>query len=146
VLTASLLLTAPLALPWGAFPNLALAMLVAWVVAFPTLFATWVALLLGIAHDLLLGLPFGVSATVFPLVTLAVRFADRRVEALSLWIDWGYATALVIVAQLLTWVLLDFTGVPAPLLPLLVQAVLTAACHPLATLLVSKLQRWLAQS
>jgi hypothetical protein len=36
--------------------------------------------------------------------------------------------------------------VPAPLLPLLVQAVLTAACHPLATLLVSKLQRWLAQS
>jgi rod shape-determining protein MreD len=145
VFAASLLLTAPLGLPWGAFPNLALAMLLGWAIAYPTLFPAWVSLLLGAAHDLLMGLPFGISAVVFPLATVAVRFADRWLEAHNPRIDWGYAAALVLGAQLLAWALLAFVGRPVPLLPLLAQGLLTAACHPAATRLVARLQRRLAR-
>lgn len=145
VFAGSLLLTAPLGLPWGAAPNLALAMLLGWAIAYPTLFPAWVALLLGAAHDLLLGLPFGVCATVFPLAALAVRFADRWLEAHNPRVDWAYAAALVLAAQVLTWALLAFARRDAPLLPLLAQGALTAACHPFATRLVARLQRRLTR-
>lgn len=146
VLLALLAMALPLPLAWGVMPNLALLFLIMWASIQPRLMPVWGGFLLGLFADLLFGGMLGIWGLIFPLVIGAVRIAESRMEGHSLAIDWGFAGLLVMAAQLLAWQLNGFMGLSAPVLPFLVQGLITAVAYPLAASVAAKIHRRLAIS
>ncbi len=145
VLAATLLMALPMPLAWGVMPHVALLLVLIWASLQPRLMPTWGAFLLGLFFDLVSGLPYGLTAFLFSAAVIGVRLAEARVERHSLFLDWLFAGVLVLLVQLLTWQLMAFTGQPVPLLPLLVQALLTLAAYPLVVRLAARMQRKLIE-
>lgn len=141
ILGSALLTALPVPLAWGVMPQLGLLFLFIWASIQPRLVPAWGALLLGLATDLLLGLPIGIWTLIYPLVAAAVRLAETRLEGRhSLAVDWGLAALLVVAAHLLAWQFLGFAGRAPALLPLLAQAAVTVLAYPLVALVAAHLQ------
>ncbi len=143
VLAATVLMMAPLPLAWGVMPDFALLLLIVWARIQPRLLPPWAALLLGLFADATLGLPFGVLATLYPLVVVLARLGEARLESHDLLIDWGFAAMLLFLGYLLAFELLGFAGRAPALAPMLAQAGLSALAYPLVTAVAARLQRWL---
>lgn len=145
VALSSVLMTLPLPLGWAVMPNFALLLVLIWASVQPRLLPVWAAFLLGLWHDLLSHLPVGVFALIFPLSVLAVRQIEARVETRSVMVDWVLAALLVLAGYGLASQLLPVAGVPAPLLPLAAQALLTVLAFPLALAIAAFLHRRLVE-
>lgn len=143
VIAGSLLMTLPLPTAWSVMPNMALLLVLIWSSVQPRLMPVWAAFLLGLLHDVVAGTPFGLFGLLFPLVVVAVRVAEGRLEARSLSMDWLMAGMLVALVHALLWLLLPVAGAAAAAPPIALQALLTALCFPpalgLAALLHSRL-------
>ncbi|WP_199554311.1 rod shape-determining protein MreD [Sandaracinobacteroides hominis] len=141
VFLSMLVMTLPMPFAWGVMPNLALLFVIIWSSLQPRLMPSWAAFGLGLFADLLFGGPIGVWALLYPACAIAVGMAESRAEGHSLNIDWAFASVLLILAQLLCWQFLHFTGWEAPLLPLMVQVLITILAYPLAAVVAGRIQR-----
>ena len=144
ILAATVLMMLPLPLAWGVMPDFALLLLIIWSRIQPRLLPPWAAFLLGLFADAMAGLPFGVFATMFPVVVVLTRIGEARFEGHDLSIDWGSAALLVLGGYLLAFELLGFAGQAPALLPMLIQAGLSILAYPIATVIAARLQQWLA--
>ncbi len=141
ILVATLFMTLPLPLAWGVMPQFGLLLLIVWGSIQPRLVPAWAALLLGLATDVLLGLPFGVWTLLYPATLAAVRLSEPQLEGRrTLAIDWWLAAVLVFVAHLLAWQILAFAGRAPALLPLLAQALVTILAYPVAAMIAARVQ------
>lgn len=146
VLTVFLLLVSllPLKLPGlaGVMPPLALMGVFYWGVFRPDLLNGLSAFLIGVAYDLLSGLPLGVSALV---MLLAHGFAQSRRRSflsrgfLIVWTGFALASAG---ASLLTWLLVSIlAGQATNPTPALTQFVLTVLVFPMVARLLGLAQQ-----
>lgn len=147
VILSILLMSLPLPLAVGAMPNFALLFVIIWSMLQPRLMPPWLAFLLGIFVDLVSGIPLGHSALIFTGAVATVRFAASRFEGShNLLLDWILTAMILLAAALLSWQLCAFTGRPAILWPLLLQALTTLIAYPLALAFASRVQdrilRW----
>lgn len=138
---AALVMCLPLPLAWGVMPHFVLLLTIMWASLQPRLMPSWAAFLIGFFLDALAGLPLGLNALLLSAAVVAVRLAEARVEGHSLFIDWLFTAILVVTAQVLTWQLLGFIGQPAPIAPLLVQAIATILAYPMIALWAARIQR-----
>lgn len=93
-MAAIVLMAAPVFAPEPAMPHLALLVVGVWALYVPRLMPPLLALALGVAVDLALGLPLGVEATLLPAVALAlsrVHDGPRR----PILLDWLLAGGLI---------------------------------------------------
>jgi len=141
VLLLVVLTTAPIVLPWPALPALGFVAVFVWTTFQPGLMPPWLAFVLGLAADALMGAPFGVSATLFALTALFVRLFERRFGHHRFGFDWAVLTSLAIAYAVLAQQLSVIAGTSAPLLPLLVQAAVTALSYPFVVLVCGRVQR-----
>ena len=139
-----LLMTLPLFTIFPVLPQLGLLGVFVWATFQPGLMPPWLACLLGIAADLLSGLPLGINATLFPATALFVRLFEAKFGHHVYRFDWAVLAAVTLVYALLSWQFLRFTGIDARLLPLLLQWLTTVAAYPAVVVLCARIQRrWL---
>jgi rod shape-determining protein MreD len=131
----------PLPLAWGVMPHLLLLLTIIWASLQPRLMPSWAGFLIGLVFDALAGLPLGLTALLLGAAVVAVRLGEARVEGHSLAVDWLFTALLVTLAHLLSWQLLGFIGQPAPLPPLLLQALTTILAYPLVARFAARVQR-----
>lgn len=143
-LLLTLLMTLPVFASLPLLPHLTLLGVFIWATFQPGLMPPWVAFLLGLAADLLLGLPLGINATLLPLVTIFVRTFEARYGHHSYSFDWMVAGTVVVVFELAQWQLLAFTGTHGPFAPLLIQAATTVLAYPAVILFCARIQRGFA--
>ena len=143
-LLLTVLMTLPVFASFPLLPNLALLGVFIWATFQPGLMPPWVAFLLGLSADLLLGLPLGINATMLPLVTIFVRTFEARYGHHSYGFDWMVAASVIFVYELLTWQLLAFTGTHGPFAPLLIQVATTVLAYPAVILFCARIQRGFA--
>lgn len=134
-------MTAPVFAEAPVLPHLGLLGVFVWATFQPGLMPPWLAFLIGVATDILFGLPLGINATLLPAVALFVRLVEARFGAQSYGFDWLLAAAVVVAFEVLQWQLLAVAGTSGPLRPLLVQAVTTILAYPAVVLLFASIQR-----
>lgn len=135
------LMTAPIFAPLPLMPQLGLLGVFIWAMFQPAMMPPWLAFLLGIASDLLFGLPLGVNATLLPLIAMFVRGFEARFGHHVYRFDWLMLAALALVFQLLGWQAARFAGNATGFAPLLVQWLTTVAAYPAVVMLCAALQR-----
>lgn len=145
-LLLTVLMTAPLFASFPLLPHLALLGVFVWATFQPALMPPWLAFLLGLAADLLLGEPLGVNGTLLPLVVIFLRMFEASYGRHRYGFDWALAAAVIFVFEAATWQLLAFTGTDGPFLPLLIQAATTILAYPAIVLLCARIQRGLNQA
>jgi len=146
VFLAMLVMALPVPLAWGVMPHLALLLVVIWASIQPRLMPAWLAFLLGLLFDIMVGLPIGHSALLFSAVVAAVRLAETWVEGHNLVLDWLFAAFLILAGQLLSMQILRLVGHETPIAPMMVQAALTIIAFPLMVVLAARVQRRLAEA
>jgi rod shape-determining protein MreD len=134
-------MTAPLVVSVPVFPLLALLSVFVWATFQPGLMPPWAAFLIGLVADLLFAMPLGINATLFAMAAAFVRTFESRYGHHAHGFDWGVATAVIIVFQLLTWQLMALAGRPVPLPPMLWQVVTSVAAYPVMVALCAAIQR-----
>lgn len=134
-------MTAPLVVPVPVFPQLALLGVFVWATFQPGLMPPWVAFIVGLIADLLFAQPLGVNATLFAATAGFVRVFESRYGHHAHGFDWGVATALVVIFELLTWQLMALAARPVPLLPLGWQVASSVAAYPLVVAFCAFVQR-----
>lgn len=146
VLAAIIAMAAPIPMAWGVLPQLPLLFVMVWARLAPRLMPPPVVLMLGILTDLVVATPLGVHAALLTAAAIAVRLTEVRTETHSLFLDWIFATLIIFVANLLGWQMLGFTGLEAPLLPIMVQAGLTILTWPIVVRIAARIQRQIMDS
>lgn len=134
-------MTVPLFASVPVLPHLGLLGVFVWASFQPGLMPPWLAFVLGVAADLLFGLPLGVNATLLPAVALVVRLVDAKFGHHRYGLDWQLAAAAVVLFELAQWQLLAFAGTRGPFAPLLAQAATTILAYPAVVLLFAQIQR-----
>lgn len=145
VFLAMLVMALPIPLAWGVMPHLALLLILIWASIQPRLMPAWLAFLLGLLFDIMVGLPIGHSALLFSAVVATVRLAEAWVEGHNMVLDWLFAAILILAAQLLSVQILRVIGHQAAFGPMMMQAALTILAFPLMVALAARVQRRLAE-
>ena len=138
---AILLMSAPLLLPLPALPHLGFLAVACWSLFQPELMPAWAAFLLGLLADAVLALPFGVNATLLPLLSTSIGRIGRLFGPRPFVADWLLVALLAMLNAVIGWRLLCFVGGELPLSPLMAQAATTVMAYPAATALCVRLQR-----
>ena len=138
------LMTAPLFASFPLLPHFALLGVFVWSTLQVELMPPWLAFLIGVAADLLLGLPLGINATLLPLVAIFVRVFQGTYGRHRYGFDWALAAIVILVFEALGWQLLAFAGTHGPFAPLLIQALTTVLAYPPVVWLCARLQRGIA--
>ena len=124
------------------FPDTGLLMALGWRLLRPELWQARVALGVGLANDLIVGLPFGQSAALWTLLFLLCDLADRYLSWRSYWIEWTVAAGLLLIACLGSWLFARIGGSQAPFTLYLPQLLTAILLFPLAVRLCAALDRW----
>lgn len=135
------LVTVPLPAPLAALPHLGLLAVFVWAMFQPDLMPPWLAFLLGIASDALLGQPLGIDATLFPATALFVRLFEARFGRHLYGAEWALCAAIALAYALLSWQMLGFAGHPGVLRQALIQAAATIVAYPGVVALCAMVQR-----
>lgn len=133
----------PISVPFLASisPSLPLMAVFYWSVNRPDLMTGISAFLLGLAQDLLLGLPLGVSSLVLLLVQAGSASQGRFFHNKPFSIMWGGFILVSIPALFLHWLLVSaLIGALLPLKNLLASYALTAGLFPIVAWVLSKAQ------
>lgn len=134
----------PLVTTLPVLPDLGLALLIAWRLYRPDMLAPWAGLPLGIAADVLTGQPVGVSATVWPLVLLALATIEPRFPLRDQRMDWALAAAAIIAGKLIAFQFFAIAHLPLPFMPVLTGMLSTILFFPLVARLAAWMERqWL---
>ena len=124
------------------FPDTGLLMALGWRLLRPELWRAHVALGLGLANDLILGLPFGQSAALWTLIFLGCDLADRYFSWRGYWTEWLIAAPAALFAGAGGWYLARVAGSGAPFSLYLPPIAMTILLFPLAVRLCAALDRW----
>ncbi len=134
-------MTAPIFASMPILPHLGLLGVFVWSTFQPGLMPPWLAFVIGVACDILFGLPLGVNATLLPSVALFVRLVEARYGTHRYGFDWLLASGVIVGFELCQWWLLALAGTHGPLTPLLVQAGTTILAYPPIVMLFASIQR-----
>lgn len=135
------LMSLPLFAPLPVLPHLAFLTVVAWTLFLPELMPPWVAFLLGVFADAVLGLPLGVNATLLPVLSLSLSAFERRFGYLPFIAEWALIALAALIYFFLSWELLSFARGDLPFAPLLFQAGTTALAYPAVAIVCARIQR-----
>ncbi|MCP5362322.1 MAG: rod shape-determining protein MreD [Hyphomicrobiales bacterium] len=113
-----------------------------WSLCWPRLIPSWLVLVMGLWLDVLSGLPVGVNALLLVglrMLVVSQRRLLSREPFLSVWL--AMAAALLLY-HLLQWLVLSgLNRFPYPVLPVVVQWLLTVLCYPCIHAMSDRLYR-----
>lgn len=142
IVAASLLAWLPLVADNGWLPNFGLVMLVAWRLLRPDLIAPTTALPLGLIHDLVTGMPLGLSMSLWPALLILIDLTDTRLMWRDYWLEWLLAVLVLALGALADWKVADWQGARVPLGAVVPGLLVSALLVPIALQLVLALDRW----
>jgi len=142
VLMAALSARIPVVTPGPIWPDLALALLLAWRLYRPAFTPPWVGLPLGLAVDLIYGQPLGLAAMLWPMLMLLIDEIERRLVWRSYWHDWAFAAIALAVAGFVSWRIATGDAIDRRwVAPPYVAIVATVLCFPAAARLAAWIER-----
>lgn len=125
-------------------PALGLVAIYYWSAYRPDLFSPASAFIAGIFHDAVNNLPLGTSALIYVVVHQLTLGQRRFFVGHSFFMFWSGFCLMMLVAFAIEWVVLSiWSGQTVPLVPPLLQAVLTIGFFPLPAGLLIAVQRHL---
>jgi rod shape-determining protein MreD len=142
VVAASFLATMPIVATSGWIPDFGFLVLIAWRLLRADAFPAWWAAPLGLANDLLAGLPVGFSVTMWTASMLALDLADRRTMWRDYWIEWVLAALLLGAYELAQWRVAQIMGASLPIVSVLPPLVISVLSFPVAAWFVGRIDRW----
>jgi rod shape-determining protein MreD len=133
----------PIVSSTGWWPDWGLLMLIAWRLLRADAWPAWWAAPLGLANDLILGNPIGLSVALWAAIMIAMDILDRRTMWRDYWIEWAIAVLFIALAELAQWRIAALLGAPVPLSMSAGPASLVSVlCFPVAAFIAAKLDRW----
>ena len=145
VVIGSLCALLPVVSSAGWAPDVGFLMLVAWRLLRADAWPTWWAAPLGLANDLIVGTPVGQSIALWSGVMLILDLADRRTMWRDYWLEWLLAALLILLGEAFEWRVAAWGGARVPFVAILPAIALSVAAFPLASGIVSRLDRWRLQ-
>jgi rod shape-determining protein MreD len=143
VVIGALLALLPIVSAKGWWPDFGLLMLVAWRLLRADAWPAWWAAPLGLANDLIVGNPVGLSMAIWPAIMIGMDILDRRTMWRDYWIEWAIAAIAIGLSELAQWRIAAALGAPVPLSisagPAILVAILT---FPIAAFLAARIDRW----
>ncbi len=138
------LMTFPLFTPMPVLPHAGFLAVAAWTLFQPDLMRPWVAFLLGLLSDAVLGVPLGVNTTLLPALAFALGAIEVRLGPQRFGAEWLLVALAALPFFLLSWQFLEFAGRRDLVFgPLLLQAATTALTYPVAAAACARVQRTL---
>lgn len=128
---------------WGTVaPSFGLAAVFYWSIYRPDLFRPMTVFALGLINDIVHFLPLGLSAFVF-LSVHQLSYSNRRFFVGQVfYMLWTGFIVAALFSMLITWVVMSFyNGKLVPILPVIMQSLLTVALFPIPAWVLIKLQR-----
>ncbi len=141
VLTAGVAMTIPLTETLPLVPHFAFLAVYVWVQFQPSLLPAWLGFPLGLAVDLLTGMPLGVNAALLPALALILRHIPPNMRPRHYLFDWLLVLPFAMLYLVLAMHLAGFAGVVTPFGPLVLQAALTAIAYPVIAWACARVQR-----
>jgi len=143
VVAGSMISLLPIVSSTGWWPDWGLLMLIAWRLLRADAWPAWWAAPLGLANDLILGNPIGLSVALWAAIMIAMDILDRRTMWRDYWIEWAIAVLFIALAELAQWRIAALLGAPVPLSMSAGPASLVSVlCFPVAAFIAAKLDRW----
>jgi rod shape-determining protein MreD len=115
-----------------------------WVIFRPTALPFWFVFLLGIIRDALTGMPLGISSLLFLLFRIVVLSQQRYLVKETFWATWlGFGIVTIPVLGL-HWLLASaYVRAAQPLMPVMMQWVVTFGLYPMLHILFNMLYGFL---
>jgi rod shape-determining protein MreD len=143
VVVGSMISLLPIVSSTGWWPDWGLLMLIAWRLLRADAWPAWWAAPLGLANDLILGNPIGLSVALWAAIMIAMDILDRRTMWRDYWIEWAIAVLFIALAELAQWRIAALLGAQVPLSMSAGPASLVSVlCFPVAAFIAAKLDRW----
>lgn len=142
VILAALLATLPVVATNGWFPDFGFVALISWRLLRADPWPAWWAAPMGLANDLITGLPVGFSVLLWSATMLALDLADRRTMWRDYWIEWALAAVLIACNEWLQWRVAALTGARVEPLAMVPPLLVSICIFPLAAWIASRLDRW----
>lgn len=128
--------TEPIVPPFG------LMMLLAWRLLRPEMWPPWVALPLGLADDLMSGHYLGTAMMLWTIAFLALEWVDQALVWRDAWIEWGIASAAIVLIGIGAWALSQPTGSVTSALTLVPQTIGAILLFPAVLRITALLDHW----
>jgi len=142
VVAGSLLAALPIISVSGWYPDFGFLVLIAWRLLRADAWPAWWAAPLGFVNDILVGLPIGMSVTLWTAVMIVMDLVDRRTIWRDYWIEWALAAALILVAESFEWWLAGLGGAAFAYRSIVPPVIVSALAFPIIAGLVSRIDRW----
>ncbi|QDP18687.1 rod shape-determining protein MreD [Sphingomonas xanthus] len=143
VMVGALLSLLPIVSATGWWPDFGLQLLVAWRLLRADAWPAWWAAPMGLANDLILGNPIGLSMVFWPAIMIAMDILDRRTMWRDYWVEWAIAALFLAMVELAQWQAAAMLGAPVPLKSTAAPAIIVAVLvFPVTALIVTKIDRW----
>ena len=143
VVAGSMVSLLPIVSSTGWWPDCGLLMLVAWRLLRADAWPAWWAAPLGLANDLILGNPVGLSVAIWAAIMIAMDILDRRTMWRDYWIEWAIGAVFIGLSELAQWRVSALLGAPVPIGMSAGPAILVSVlCFPVAAFIAARLDRW----
>ncbi len=142
VIAASLLSALPIVSTSGWYPDFGFLVLIAWRLLRSDPWPAWWAAALGLANDLIIGTPIGMSVVLWSATMLLLDLIDRRTMWRDYWIEWGLAALLLLLGETFEYWVASLTGPVGPFASILPPLLIGIFAFPIAAWLVGRLDRW----
>jgi rod shape-determining protein MreD len=126
----------------GWWPDFGLLVLLAWRMMRADAWPSWGAAGLGLANDLLVGNPLGLSVALWTFIMLAMDVVDRRTMWRDYWVEWLLASAWIALAELAQWRVAALAGAPVRFGLVWPAVLIGTLAYPLVASVVARLDRW----
>ena len=142
VVAASLLNLLPVVSTSGWYPDFGLMALLAWRLLRSDPWPAWWALPLGLANDLIAGLPIGLSVFLWSAAMLLLDLMDRRTMWRDYWIEWLLAAAFLAASSWVRWRVDAASGAILPFKAAVPALLVSIFAFPIAAWAITAIDRW----
>jgi rod shape-determining protein MreD len=139
---ATLLDLLPIVADWPIIPDFAFLVLISWRLLRPEIWPAYMALPLGLFNDLIAGHPIGLSMAMWTITFLLLDLVDSRVGWRDYWLDWLFASVLIVAHTSGGWYVAKLMGSITRYEVMAPQIVLSVFTYPLVARLIVSLDRW----
>ena len=123
-------------------PEIALLVVIAWRLLRPEIWPAYMALGLGLFHDLVTGHPLGQSMAIWATIFLICDYIDSRLGFRDYWMDWLIAAAAIALHSAAAWYIAAAMGSRTEFSVMLPQLGVSILVYPLVAVIVLGLDRW----
>ena len=142
VVAASLLAMLPIVSTSGWYPDFGFLVLIGWRLLRSDPWPAWWAAPLGLANDLIIGTPLGMSVVLWSATMVLLDLVDRRTMWRDYWIEWALAALLLLLGETFEYWVASLTGSAGPFAAILPPLLIAIFAFPIAAWLVARLDRW----